>query len=151
MSNQSARKKRPELSILKGRSQCVNCEHTLAAKDLVPVFSWLSLKGKCRYCKKPISYHYPAVELLMASLFVISYSFWPYGLTGTYWSGFIAWLVAIVILVALLVYDARWMLLPNRLVAVATISSLATVTLLTLSMQDMSYLALSFVSGALLF
>jgi prepilin signal peptidase PulO-like enzyme (type II secretory pathway) len=43
-----------DLSIVKGRSVCPSCHHQLEPKDLVPVFSWLSLRGKCRYCSNPI-------------------------------------------------------------------------------------------------
>ncbi len=41
---------------VKGRSQCEACGHQLAVKDLVPVLSWLALRGRCRYCRKPISW-----------------------------------------------------------------------------------------------
>ncbi len=51
-----------KLSFAKGRSFCPNCHHTLNALDLFPLFSWLFLGGKCRYCKAPISKRYPLVE-----------------------------------------------------------------------------------------
>ena len=51
-------------SIVHGRSHCAACGHTLAAKDLVPLVSWLCLRGRCRYCGQPISPRYPAVELI---------------------------------------------------------------------------------------
>jgi prepilin signal peptidase PulO-like enzyme (type II secretory pathway) len=99
------------------RSECVHCHHTLAAKDLVPVLSWLMLRGKCRYCHKPISAQYPVVEALTALLFVASYTYWPYSLQGVFLQiVFGLWLVLLVGLMALLVYDIRWMLLPNKLV-----------------------------------
>src|SRR3712207_2755294 len=61
----SADKQRLEkLSISKGRSMCMHCGHELAAKDLVPVFSWLYLRGKCRYCKHVIP-DSPVAELLV--------------------------------------------------------------------------------------
>lgn len=47
-----------------GHSMCTSCGHELSVKDLVPVFSWLSLKGKCRYCGAPISSRYMVVELI---------------------------------------------------------------------------------------
>ncbi len=103
-------------SILHGRSMCTSCKHQLSIQDLIPVLSWLSLGGKCRYCKKPISWQYPAVELATAILFVASYIFWPKGLEGLEVLSFALWLVALVGLIALLVYDLRWMLLPNRIV-----------------------------------
>jgi prepilin signal peptidase PulO-like enzyme (type II secretory pathway) len=52
------------------RSRCANCDHILAAVDLVPVLSWLVAHGKCRYCATPISIRYPVIELAMAGLFV---------------------------------------------------------------------------------
>lgn len=57
-------------SIARGRSHCPACGHTLAAKDLVPLFSYLFLKGRCRYCKAPISRRYPLTEAVMALLFL---------------------------------------------------------------------------------
>jgi len=103
-------------SILKGRSMCPDCRHELAAKDLVPVFSWLSLGGKCRYCRKPISAQYPAVELLTAILFVVSYVFWPLEWNSAGIVNFVVWLVMLTGFMALIVYDLKWMLLPNRIV-----------------------------------
>lgn len=43
-------------------SSCPHCKHQLSPLDLIPVFGWLLLLGKCRYCKAPISYQYPLVE-----------------------------------------------------------------------------------------
>jgi prepilin signal peptidase PulO-like enzyme (type II secretory pathway) len=105
-----------ELSITKGRSMCPDCHHQLAARDLVPVFSWLALGGKCRYCRQPISPQYPLVELLTAALFVFSYVFWPSAFHGAGLLEFILWLVFLVGFVALAVYDLKWFLLPNRIV-----------------------------------
>lgn len=58
-------------TVSKGRSMCMTCGHTLAAKDLVPIFSWLSLRGKCRYCKAPISSRYIKIESFTGLLFFI--------------------------------------------------------------------------------
>ena len=45
-----------------GKSECTSCHHELTYKDMVPIISWLSLKGKCRYCGSPISSRYMLVE-----------------------------------------------------------------------------------------
>src|SRR4051812_40657220 len=99
---------------VKGRSQCPNCGHVLAAKDLIPVLSWLALRGRCRYCGRTISKQYPVVELLTGVAFAASYLYWPETLSE---SGqkllLITWLTSLVGLMALLVYDFKWMLLPN--------------------------------------
>ena len=50
----------------KERSRCPACGHVLAWTDLIPLLSWLALKGRCRYCRKPIAVRYFAVEILGA-------------------------------------------------------------------------------------
>lgn len=104
-----------ELSMVHGRSMCSTCHHPLAAKDLVPVLSWLWLKGKCRYCGVKIQDN-PAPELGTAALFVISYLCWPLPLHGLGLFRFIVWLGFLVTFVALTAYDVRWFTLPNRIV-----------------------------------
>ncbi len=106
-----------KFSIMKGRSMCPDCKHELAGKDLVPLFSWLWLKGKCRYCAKSISWQYPLVELTTAAIFAVSYAFWPQFFdTGLQAAIFAVWLMFIVMFMALAVYDLRWFLLPDRVV-----------------------------------
>ncbi|MBI2676798.1 MAG: prepilin peptidase [Candidatus Yanofskybacteria bacterium] len=57
-------------SIVYGRSKCPKCKHVLAWYDLVPLFSFIFLKGRCRYCKKPFSGRYFFVEILTGLLFL---------------------------------------------------------------------------------
>ncbi|MCA9324753.1 prepilin peptidase [Candidatus Saccharibacteria bacterium] len=105
-----------KLSIAQGRSMCLHCKHELAPKDLIPVLSWLSLRGKCRYCGQRIP-DTPVAELLVPALFVASYVWWPYALnTDLAWFVFAAWLGIIIGFVALTLYDFRWFLLPDRIV-----------------------------------
>ena len=59
----------------KGNSLCPNCKHQLYWKDLFPLFSWIFLGGKCRYCKAPISKQYPIVEALNGAAYLLSYLF----------------------------------------------------------------------------
>lgn len=106
---------------IRGRSECINCQHNLAPLDLVPLVSWLLLRGKCRYCHKNISLQYPVVELLTPLLFILFYLFWPVGLSSVnQWVVFGGWLMMLVGLVALAVYDLRWMILPNGLMIYLT-------------------------------
>src|SRR5690348_3301805 len=58
-------------SVVRGRSHCPHCHHELSALDLVPVLSFVWLRGRCRYCHAPISWQYPAVEALTALSFVL--------------------------------------------------------------------------------
>ena len=53
------------------RSHCMNCGYQLAWYDMIPVFSYLFLKGKCRKCGQPISKQYPIIEALNAVLYFV--------------------------------------------------------------------------------
>ena len=103
--------------ILGGRSQCPACGRKLGPLELIPVLSFLFLRGRCSACQAKIALHYPLIELLGGLTFVASYIYWPASLSG---HGqlvlFIAWLVVSVGLLALLVSDHLWMLLPNKII-----------------------------------
>lgn len=146
--SKQARARRRELSIMHGRSICTHCQHQLAAKDLVPVFSWLWLRGRCRYCRAKIE-DSPLVELVLPALFALSYVFWPQPVRGGEWLILGLWLVFLVGALALAVYDARWSILPDKLIlplyGVAVAQMLAT----TLVRHD-DKLMIAAVAGAIL-
>ncbi len=102
-------------AIVATRSQCVRCGHQLSAADLVPILSWVVLRGRCRYCKESISAQYPLVEIVCAAVFVASYYFWPTRIAGGQWVLLATWLAVSVGLLALAVYDLRWMILPSNI------------------------------------
>jgi leader peptidase (prepilin peptidase) / N-methyltransferase len=140
-----------DLSVTRGRSMCTHCGHQLAARDLVPVVSWLTLRGKCRYCGKRIA-DTPFAELLVPALFVLSYWAWPYSFVGVYMAVFLLWLAAIVVLVALLKFDnTAWMLLPDKLTwtfaGIATAISLLRATDLGASSLLVATLGVGSVAG----
>ena len=56
-------------------SHCMSCNHRLYAKDLVPLFSWVFLGGKCRYCKAKISVQYPIVEAINGIMYALIFWF----------------------------------------------------------------------------
>jgi len=111
-----AKKYKHSLSIIHGRSMCPSCQHELKAGDLIPIISWISLRGRCRYCHTPISWQYPIVELLTATAFIASYQYWPYDWNSLGIILFSLWLVILGGFFSLIIYDIRWMLLPNRIV-----------------------------------
>lgn len=91
------------------RSACPICNTPIAAKDNIPLFSWLLLKGRCRHCQTPISIRYPAVELLTAILSTVLA--WQFGPTFTaLLLIFLTWG-----LIALSFIDIDKMLLPDQL------------------------------------
>ena len=49
--------------IARGRSRCEGCGAALAVRDLVPLFSWLAAAGRCRFCRRPLGWFYPGIEL----------------------------------------------------------------------------------------
>lgn len=63
-------------------SHCPNCDHQLHAIDLVPLFSWLSLGGKCRYCKAPIKARYPIVEAITGVAYAVIAAVFPFATYG---------------------------------------------------------------------
>lgn len=65
-------------SIINPPSTCGHCQHQLKALDLIPVLSYVILKGRCRYCHEKVSVQYPLVELAIGFIFLILYNL--YGL-----------------------------------------------------------------------
>lgn len=106
-----------------GRSRCFSCGRTLTALDLVPVFSFVFLRGKCRTCKTPISWQYPLVELMSGVLFaLVTFFFPPLDLMGS-----IIWLMQIVtacLMIVIFVYDIRHKIIPNSCVYALILISL---------------------------
>lgn len=122
-------------SIKRGRSQCPDCGHQLGAADLVPLLSWLWLRGRCRYCRGPISWQYPAIELVTASLFGVSYAVLRPDAVGE-WVGLLVWLYLLASLIFLAVYDARHLLLPDKVLLPAIWVQAGYLVLLPISGQQ---------------
>lgn len=119
-----------KINLANDRSRCLHCGHTLAWHDLIPLVSWLRGKGKCRYCQARIGWFEPLIELGVACFFVVSYLAWPVAITGVVGAAlFIVWLLAGVLLAMLFAYDAKWFLLPNKLVWPLTLVGLVVVIL----------------------
>jgi leader peptidase (prepilin peptidase) / N-methyltransferase len=58
--------------IARGRSHCDACGATLQARDLVPILSWVMLGGRCRFCRRPLGWFYPGVELAVVAIALAS-------------------------------------------------------------------------------
>jgi prepilin signal peptidase PulO-like enzyme (type II secretory pathway) len=97
-------------SFLKGRSYCPNCHHTLAWQDLIPIFSFLILRGKCRYCGKKISLQYPLVELSTGILFVLIFNVAAFDLRTIYY------LIISCFLVIIFIYDLKHYIIPDKVI-----------------------------------
>src|SRR3990167_6061984 len=67
----------PKNKKITGRSQCDFCKKKLKPIDLIPVFSFFQLGGKCKYCRKKLSFYYPFVEIVTAVVFVVLWVYLP--------------------------------------------------------------------------
>lgn len=97
-------------SFLQGRSFCPHCKHQLSFWDLIPVFSFLFLGGKCRYCYQKISWQYPLVELATGIIFFQTATIVSNISTGVYL------LLIIPFLVVIFVYDLKHYIIPDKVI-----------------------------------
>ena len=123
------------------RSICDNCGHVLSWYDLIPLISYISLKGKCRYCHKKVSLLNPFIELVTGILFALSY----------YSFGFSLELVLSLFLVALAMIifasDLTYMIIPDEVIIFFSI----VIIILEFFLEGITGVFLSLLSGALLF
>lgn len=96
-------------SIVRPPSHCTVCDRNLTVKDLVPVFSYVFLKGKCRGCGTKIHWVYPVMELATGLLFAFAY----YQLGFTF--ELVVALLFISLLVIITVSDIAYMLIPDKI------------------------------------
>jgi len=75
------------LDIVSPPSRCPMCGTRLTWRENVPVVGWLSLGGRCRFCKSPISAEYPLVEALVGLMFVALFAWWYLAPEGPSWLG----------------------------------------------------------------
>jgi prepilin signal peptidase PulO-like enzyme (type II secretory pathway) len=96
----------------KGRSRCNSCRELLTARDLVPVFSWILHKGRCRMCSAKVPGAYALYELSMGLVFYLAYQ--SYGLTVS----FVLFIAAVTVLAFITIYDLRHTIVPPAAVTV---------------------------------
>ena len=97
-------------SIVTSPSACPSCGHRLGVLDLVPIFSYLFLGGKCRYCKAKISAQYPLIEALNGVLYTLLYIRF-----GLVWP-LLVYMALVSLLIVISMIDIRQMEIPNGLV-----------------------------------
>ena len=103
-------------------SYCPNCEHRLGTWDLFPVLSFLALGAKCRYCKQPISWRYPGVELLTGVLFALVA--WYTFQAGQHWYDAVFFCLFTAILLCVFFIDLEHFVIPDSLSVLAVVLGL---------------------------
>jgi len=97
-----------------GRSFCPQCKYKLSWQDLFPVFSFLFLKGKCRYCRTKISIQYPLIEiatgLIFLLIFISNSQYTIYNILNTIFLFYIA-----SSLIVIFVYDLKHYIIPDKI------------------------------------
>lgn len=100
---------------LGGSSRCPQCSHKLAWFELIPVFSFVAMGAKCRYCRAPISMQYPAVEIATGVVFLLI-SIFPPGTNPSFGGQFfnlLFWLYIASSLIVIFVYDLKHFIIPD--------------------------------------
>ncbi len=107
------------VSIVWPRSFCPNCQKNIPWYDLIPVLSYIILRGRCRFCRATIGIQYPVVEISTAILALVFYK--KYGLTGEFFK--IAVFCCLLIIIAWI--DCFHRRIPNKLSILGIIAGLA--------------------------
>ncbi|MBI1272080.1 hypothetical protein GC174_16755 [bacterium] len=101
------------------KSHCPSCEHHLGILDLIPIISYLILKGRCRYCNTVISWQYPVVEAFTGLMFYLIFNFFGLTLHGLAMAFFGC------VLIAVCVTDFREKLIPHEITYPAMLIGIA--------------------------
>jgi prepilin signal peptidase PulO-like enzyme (type II secretory pathway) len=111
-----------------GRSYCPSCRAQINWNDNLPILSFIFLRGRCRYCKKKISWQYPAVELATGLLFALAFyenfGFLTFGSPLIFTKQaimFLRDLFVISIVTIVFIYDLKWYLILDKIVLPASL------------------------------
>lgn len=100
-----------EENFITGRSYCDSCHHELVTKDLVPLFSYIFLKGRCRYCKNKINPLSFFIELFTGILFMIAFYSFSFSID------LLIVLVAISLTMIIFASDSTYLIIPDEVLA----------------------------------
>jgi leader peptidase (prepilin peptidase)/N-methyltransferase len=114
--------------IFLSRSRCPHCQKNLKWFDLIPILSFLSTFGKCRYCGKKISWQYPLVEIITGGLFILIFNFQfsifnEITIFNFQTLNFSLLLFIVCSLIIIFVYDLKHYIIPDKIVFPAIIAA----------------------------
>lgn len=117
-------------SLVRPPSKCPLCEHEIAARDNIPVLSWILLKGRCRNCGEPIPAGYPLVEAGNAVLWVLS------GVVFGASAEVVPYALLFSVLLALSVIDLELYILPNKITYPSILASMVVIPVMAVVATD---------------
>ncbi len=133
-------------SFITGRSHCEYCKHTLSTLDLIPLISYLMLKGKCRYCKKKLSIYYPFSELITGIVFALSGYFFIQFLNVENVISVLFYLVTISSLLIIFLTDIKYYIIPDKI-----LYPIMVLTIVYIALVHANLLLISVITGILCF
>ncbi|MEA3292911.1 MAG: prepilin peptidase [Patescibacteria group bacterium] len=154
---------RSKENILLERSHCPYCGHKLNWNDLIPIISFFLLKGKCRYCKKPISWQYPLVEIATGLTFLLVFNFFtrldiflPDGAGISVFNFQTTLIFSFLFLIScsliiIFVYDLKYYLIPDEIIYPSIIFVFLYQIIFNFHLLNISYLILSGLGAAMFF
>lgn len=128
-------------------SHCFHCSHNLKLLDLIPLFSFLFLRGKCRYCGEKISIQYPLIEFSNAIFYLFLFAKFSTSYHFIFYSIFISLLLVIAIM------DYKTGIIPNKLIIFGLISGVTYILIGTFMAHSFTIIQngiLGFISGILI-
>lgn len=108
-----------EQSVITPRSRCPACEHELAWSDNIPIFGWILLRGRCRYCGTGVSAQYPLIELVTALIWIAAVVRFGLSFEAFHSALFLT------ILLGIAMTDAREMVIPDQFTLVGAAAGIA--------------------------
>lgn len=132
-------------SLITPSSHCTKCNHKLGASELVPIFSWIFLGGKCKNCKEKISCFYPVFELSSGILFALSYHLFGFSIQ------FLISITFISMLLIIIISDYQTMIIPDEILISSSIILLIEFMIKDGGISILGHLLDGFVSFLLMF
>lgn len=124
-------------------SHCTTCGHQLQVSDLIPVFSYIFLGGKCRYCKSKISPRYPLVEILHSLLYMIVVMYFGFTIQSMMYCLFTSFMLVLTMI------DFEHMILPTKIIIAGAVTGVILRIIQSIVYKDYTFLTDSILAAVI--
>lgn len=125
----------PREETILGRSYCEKCQHILSSKDLIPVLSFVFLRGRCRYCKTKLSFYYPLAEIITGLIVALtSYLFITF-VSNTNIALFLVYQTIVACFIVIVLADLKFHIIPDEMQIALLIVSVVKIFIMGISWQ----------------